>query len=778
MAIRKGTTEVCKIKKGTTSICKAYRGTTPFFGCHKPPTVDDMDRMFSGGAYTFTVADFTNNFQDPDGDSYSSTTIESLPEVGTIKNLGNPINVGDNLDLVDVGNLTFELPANYQVSSNGYCIYDEDIDQIIADKNAQGYTLNSKKDGVLEFVKETISTIPNETDIYAFFDATSMLIADAEAAASALNSWFNDFKASNTDYTGNLYILPIVKENWLDFPNIVWRGSSDRVRNNSGRPDDDYMAFAQLPPNFNVAHNNENPSWTPPTKILTLCFIDEAESGPEAYHLNRNGYGFQSQPMTQYLTDFKNFKENYETNFEFFRGVFYPIADIDTGSYNNIYNACVLHGFAAIEGGPTYNLQEISSLGVTYAEERRFHWHLDPAHPNYSGSGPVANPYSKEANTPVPNTAYNLQGLKDFGWIGSYDKDQPASSVFSSTSFGNELDEYLAGDSTSSLEYVEVTGTCEEVEDICFTFSTKDDSTAQLASNIATFCFKLGLSSGAPTVSDNSGILRISEFTFNKYSFTKNFSDPDGETYGDVIIKSLPSILQLMYLNRVASVGERFPADNSSSLRFVLDDRYAIYGGNLYDFQESQTKIIEDYEATGYVLKGNDNGVMTFYRPSIGNFVNVFGTRINNSALQFTFAVTDSSAAKAESNIATFSLIPEGDVNIVEVKENQPPTIGDNYLWVDLDGEVVYQESDFVQDTDPRFQDPEGDQPYQLKILTLPTSGQLLLRGVPVVKDQILTFTTDVHTGDFKYVSDGTDLSTASTSFKFTVSDTGSKKFA
>src|SRR5690606_14503630 len=101
-----------------------------------------------------------------------------------------------------------------------------------------------------------------------------------------------------------------------------------------------------------------NTAWVAPTKVLLLAFVDETENN--GYHPNRNGYGFVDQPYPRYLSDYKRFRDNLDNHWEFFRGVFYPIPNIEGGSYNNVGNACVLQGFAAIEGGASYTLPEIT----------------------------------------------------------------------------------------------------------------------------------------------------------------------------------------------------------------------------------------------------------------------------------------------------------------------------------------------------------------------------------------------------------------------------------
>src|SRR5699024_11196197 len=154
------------------------------------------------------------------------------------------------------------------------------------------------------FQRTFIEGVPYDTDVYAFFDTTSMDVEDGQAAHDALISFIEDFRVQQPEYTGNIYTIPINKENWLSFQEIINMSSSTAVRNNTNRPDDDFMAFAEIPDNFDITSNNPNPNWTPPLNLMILAFIDEVAAGTTEYHFN-NQYpiGFTDQPTTQYFED-------------------------------------------------------------------------------------------------------------------------------------------------------------------------------------------------------------------------------------------------------------------------------------------------------------------------------------------------------------------------------------------------------------------------------------------------------------------------------------------
>ena len=754
-----------------------------------PPTIIDSSGQLVSNQYDFIVNNFTNQFTDLDGDSYNETKIETLPPVGSVQYNGVNLGIGDAFPLIDINNVKYILPDSYMLTPNGYCEFDKSIDTIISDQTALGFSLINKTAGRLEFEKANITRVPNNTDIYAFFDTTSMKIEDAQAAQTILLSWYNTFITDNDLFTGNLYILPVFVENWLAFPQVILRGSYAVVGNNPDRPNDDYMSFSQIPVNFDIDTNDTNPNWIIPESVLVLAFVDEVATGNTnvgnefpvgnaPYHSELSSDGFLNQPTGQYLYDYKRFVDNYN-EFGFFRGVLYPIPNIEAGSYNNLENAGVLQGFAAIEGGATYSLPEIEALGVIFAEERRFHWHLDPNHPNYSGtSTTVANPYSAEANTLVTGTSYNLEGLKNYGWQGVYDKNQPASSVFTPVSFSNELSKFLQGSETSTVERKVIEGICTSNVNICFDFRTSDNSTFNFFSNIATFCLSPSYENTPPTVDDNSVPLRIEKYTFNTTSFTKNFSDAEGDTANQVIIKSYPNTAGLKLLGMDVQIGDSFSVVNSNNLTFDLNDRYAIYGGVIYDFKKSIQEIIDDYLIQGYVLDDNSNGTLTFVEK--GNEANrsvVRGTVKSNSTLCFNFATTDSSLGNMESNIATFCLIPEGNINIKTIDINNPPTIGDNRLSTYYNKAIIFKRADFIEETTPVYKDPENDAPFMLKILSLPVNGILKFDGINVnIGDEFAI--ADIAQERLTYVPDSTRTDIQSVDFNFTVSDIGSKTYA
>jgi hypothetical protein len=119
-----------------------------------------------------------------------------------------------------------------------------------------------------------------------------------------------------------------------------------------------------------------------------------------------------------------------------------------------------------------------------------------------------------------------------------------------------------------------------------------------------------------------------------------------------------------------------------------------------------------------------------------------------------------------------------GIMNIyVTAKENEPPSVvGDGSATIAYGETLIFTSAMFSTGTTPVYSDPEGDNPAQLKILTLPTLGIIYYNGTAVVTNQIIDF-TDIDTGLLTYVPDNADVDGDIQGFTFAVSDDGSGEF-
>lgn len=295
--------------------------------------------------------------------------------------------------------------------------------KVIADQESEGFELVEEQACSLKF-RRSIDTISNEADVYAFFDTTSMRPADGIAASTALNKWFVEYQANNPDYVGQLYILPVYYERYVDYLDIVLKGNAvgkdlggNVTNSNAASIRTGWESIIKFPPNFDYTTTNTvNSNWVPPTDVLMLAFVDETNSN---YH--EGSVQFSNQPKAAYVEDHARFLNNLG-EFNFFKAVLYPIVQQLEGQGG----ALILQSMAAIEG-------KILSQGEISATNTKVDVSLLK----------TQNPYT------------TFKPLKELGWVGVYDKTSPADAVFSSSIFSTELNEIILSGAQSDSQVEE-----------------------------------------------------------------------------------------------------------------------------------------------------------------------------------------------------------------------------------------------------------------------------------------------------------------------------------
>lgn len=245
--------------------------------------------------------------------------------------------------------------------------------------------------------------LPNNANIYAYFDTTSMLPTDGESIYSALQAWFSDLIIQYPSYSGNLYTIPLSDENWLRNATRPWTGDVSLLTTTGIWP-----SITNLPP-----------SGGSETEVVVLSFIDE--SNP-SYHSTTVAQGFGGssiQPTATFKDDYGLFMNTYP-NYTYFKCLLYPIVENVAGREG----ALVLQILAALEGRlvPSGQLPS-TNVDVSLVT--------------------VQNPY---INAPYPSTSPvgTMLPLKDFGFQGRYDKESPASAVFTSQTFVDDLNDFIS----------------------------------------------------------------------------------------------------------------------------------------------------------------------------------------------------------------------------------------------------------------------------------------------------------------------------------------------
>lgn len=302
----------------------------------------------------------------------------------------------------------------YEVCTEGaQVIIFPNMTEIIADRLADGWVYVGIEDCKMKFEKTTyeeivtegneFTTIPNDIDIWAFFD-TSGSFSDPDLAQieTSLDDWVaNDLVPSG--WAGTLNKINTETEKWLNFA-------------------------SEIP----LANRN---------KVLLISFVNEAEGtqGGGPYHGEDLNFINPIQPTTLYTNHYNAFTGaiGIHSTFDLFIGINYPIATIATSK------SFVLHSLAAVKG-TNYTLAEVNNI-----PKNNF---FSDAEWNTLKGLLLNNPYSTLVG---PDTK---PGLEQYGWyikpnrsnLGSpASKDCDASTlIISPCQFALDMNTILAGTQT------------------------------------------------------------------------------------------------------------------------------------------------------------------------------------------------------------------------------------------------------------------------------------------------------------------------------------------
>lgn len=126
---------------------------------------------------------------------------------------------------------------------------------------------------------------------------------------------------------------------------------------------------------------------------------------------------------------------------------------------------------------------------------------------------------------------------------------------------------------------------------------------------------------------------------------------------------------------------------------------------------------------------------------------------------------------------STFSVTSQKVTLTVDKQENQPPSeVGDGSMDLEYGETGVFTTAMFTTGATPPYADPEGDPALNLKITGLPVLGEILLDGIPVLNNQIISF-EDIQAGLLTYVPDLADTDGDLQGFTFEIADSGSSEF-
>jgi hypothetical protein len=389
-----------------------------YLKCYVDNVIQSDNQFFSGSNHAIpSSADFISGLdtvksilsltsEQKNGKYFLIETLENCEAASQLKDKTITFNISIDFDYtceeaVDCGDLvvtnegssgdvTFQNNANNTVPYMECC-------------NGLGYTSRLTNDG---YVCENNQILPDDADVYVFMSTSSVSQDDGASAKNSLISWHSKISDRNPNYNGNLYIIPIFDEKWLDYPNKIQSGNMPI--STFGK----WSSTAILPPNINTG------SWVPPTKMLVVAMIDESNS---QYHGGVLSDGFGSQPTTHFVNNYKTFTGNLKFNFEFFKGIVFPVIKDTNGETASF----ALHALSALEG-TTLTDKEIenvdSGLNLNI---------LKSTNPYEGYVIPGSNPESK------------LRPLKELNWTSTFTNKAPSSEVYEVKNLTHELNKLL-----------------------------------------------------------------------------------------------------------------------------------------------------------------------------------------------------------------------------------------------------------------------------------------------------------------------------------------------
>ena len=139
-----------------------------------------------------------------------------------------------------------------------------------------------------------------------------------------------------------------------------------------------------------------------------------------------------------------------------------------------------------------------------------------------------------------------------------------------------------------------------------------------------------------------------------------------------------------------------------------------------------------------------------------------------DSGMEFTVSDTGSN---------TFTSKPFQIVFQVEDDINEAPSIvGNGEADIQVGDTYVFTRASLTSQLNPPYEDPENNPAENLRVVSLPTFGELTLNSKPLIEGSIVPF-TDIDSGLFVYQNDSLTQEGALEGFEFEISDTGSGEY-
>jgi gliding motility-associated-like protein len=230
-----------------------------------PPTVSDIYKSsLTNVTLSFTTADFTTGYSDIENDAMGMVKIVTLPLNGILKLSGIPVIAGDEVNVSNLGHLTFDPATGWNGSTsfawnandgNSYAISDANVNITISSTPNTPPVISDisktvNRNGVLTFALSDFSSAYHdaEGDVLTKIKITS-LPANGTLKLSGIDVQIND-DISGADI-GNFTFVPDL--NWTGTTSLTWNGLDGKVYATADASIFITVSFVNSPPVINTS---------------------------------------------------------------------------------------------------------------------------------------------------------------------------------------------------------------------------------------------------------------------------------------------------------------------------------------------------------------------------------------------------------------------------------------------------------------------------------------------------------------------------------------------
>ena len=504
------------------------------------PTISDNEvTILEDNAHSFTLADFTEDFVDVDGDSAAFVTITSLPGEGELTINGAAVVIGDNnkVAVADLGDLVFTPDVNE--SGADYASFSftvEDDGDVPVTSASQTYTVNvtavadapliTLEIGDASFNYETVSTEVNTTNV---LDTDNGYTVTARVINN--DGTLSDPLATNVSVTGNG--MGVIGDNDGPTAQIGFDESKNQSEELIVTLDESVSSLS-----FEVAY----------------LFSDEVGSADEIgyYQLYENGI------------------------------------EVGSGSFVGINNGAV-HSITVTAGGADFDqIIFTTDEDLTGGVNGHSDYFINSITFDQSSEVVDAHLFPVTIETALTDTD-GSESLSDVTLDGV---PEGVSFAINGTDVGTDNEDgtwSFTSDELDGLTMVVPYG--QEEFDITASVTSTESSNSDAATSTTAAVTVEECINTAPDVSDNeTTILEDGSYTFAMNDFTADYSDVNGDDAAFVTITSLPSDGELTIDGEVVVVGEnnRIAVADLGDLVFTPDsdesgDDYATFNFTVED---------------------------------------------------------------------------------------------------------------------------------------------------------------------------------------------------